>query len=122
MAVSVKNIKFKVAQLLRAERFILVCQTEKYVFKDGKPTGDKYHVATVTTAESCFEKIDDKLEGKGIDISNEALQTRNCNFDFVWVTFEGDEVKIYTDFKSGEQKVSAKAESIHLWVDEDVVI
>lgn len=66
-------------------------------------------VAEVTTAESGFEKISVKLEGKGIDITNEALATRNSNFDFVFVAFVDDTAKIYTDFKTGEQKIAAKA-------------
>lgn len=114
MAITVKNITFSIAQLLEAEKFILVSQSEKAVFKDGKPTDEKYTVAEVTTAESGFEKISVKLEGKGIDITNEALATRNSNFDFVFVAFVDDTAKIYTDFKTGEQKVSAKAKAIVL--------
>ena len=122
MAISVKNLNFTVAQLLGNNYQILVSQSEKPVFKDGKPTDEKYWVAEVTTAESGFEKISVKLEGKGIDITNEALATRNSKFDFVFVQFIDDSAKIYTDFKTGEQKVSAKANGIELYnnTDDDI--
>lgn len=119
MAINVKNIKLTVAQLLGKNYQILVSQSEKPVFKDGKPTDEKYWVAEVTTAESGFEKISVKLDGKGIDITNEALATRNSNFDFVFVTFVDDTAKIYTDFKTGEQKISAKAKAITLFTNDD---
>ena len=64
MAITVKNITFSIAQLLEAEKFILVSQSEKAVFKDGKPTDEKYTVAEVTTAESGFEKISVKPRAK----------------------------------------------------------
>lgn len=114
MAISVKNLNFTVSQLLRNNYQILVSQSEKPVFKDGKPTDEKYWVAEVTTAESGFEKILVKLEGKGIDITNEDLAVRNSKFDFVFVQFVADSAKIYTDFKTGEQRVSAKAKAIVL--------
>ena len=122
MAISVKNLNFTVAQLLGNNYQILVSQSEKPVFKDGKPTDEKYWVAEVTTAESGFEKISVKLEGKGIDITNEALATRNSAFDFVFVKFINDSAKIYTDFKTGEQKISAKAKAIELYnnTDDDI--
>lgn len=122
MAISVKNLNFTVAQLLGKNYQILVSQSEKPVFKDGKPTDEKYWVAEVTTAESGFEKISVKLEGKGIDITNEALATRNSTFDFVFVKFVDDTAKIYTDFKTGEQKISAKANGIELYnnTDDDI--
>lgn len=119
MAINVKNIKLTVAQLLGNNYQILVSQSEKPVFKDGKPTDEKYWVAEVTTAESGFEKISVKLEGKGIDISNEALATRNSAFDFVFVKFVDDTAKIYTDFKTAEQKISAKAKAITLFTNDD---
>lgn len=122
MAISVKNLNFKVSQLLRNNHLILVSQSEKPVFKDGKPTDEKYWTAEVTTADSGFEKITVKLEGKGLDISNEDLAIRNSKFDFVFVQFIEDSAKIYTDFKTGEQKVSAKAKAIVLCNgnDEDI--
>lgn len=122
MAINVKNIKLTVAQLLGNNYQILVSQSEKPVFKDGKPTDEKYWVAEVTTAESGFEKISVKLEGKGIDITNEALATRNSAFDFVFVKFVDDTAKIYTDFKTNEQKISAKANGIELYnnTDDDI--
>lgn len=122
MAISVKNLNFTVAQLLGNNYQILVWQSEKPVFKDGKPTDEKYWVAEVTTAESGFEKISVKLEGKGIDITNETLITRNSAFDFVFVKFINDSAKIYTDFKTGEQKICAKANGIELYnnTDDDI--
>lgn len=122
MGIKVNNLTFTVSQLLRNNHLILVSQSEKPVFKDGKPTDEKYWVAEVTTAESGFEKISVKLEGKGIDITNEALATRNSAFDFVFVKFVDDTAKIYTDFKTNEQKISAKANGIELYnnTDDDI--
>ena len=122
MALNLKNIDFTISQLLESEKAILVSQTEKAVFKDGKATDEKYTVAEVTTAESGVEKINVKLEGKGIDISNDELTERNCSLQFVFVKFIGDSAKIYTDFKTNEQKISAKAKAITLWnsTDDDI--
>lgn len=119
MAINVKNLKLTIEQLLGKGCFILVSQSEKPVFKDGKPTEEKYWTAEVTTADSGFEKITVKLEGKGLDISNEDLAIRNSKFDFVFVQFVEDSAKIYTDFKTGEQKVSAKAKAIVLYNSND---
>lgn len=114
MGIKVNNLIFTVSQLLRNNHLILVSQSEKPVFKDGKPTEEKYWTAEVTTADSGFEKITVKLEGKGLDISNEDLTVRNSKFNFVFVEFVEDSAKIYTDFKTGEQKVSARAKAIVL--------
>lgn len=122
MGIKVNNLNFTVSQLLRNNHLILVSQSEKPVFKDGKPTEEKYWTAEVTTADSGFEKISVKLEGKGLDISNEDLAIRNSKFDFVFVQFIDDSAKIYTDFKTGEQKISAKAKAIELYnnTDDDI--
>lgn len=114
MAFNVKNINFTLAQLLGNDKFILVSQAEKILFKNNVPTDERYSVAEVTTAESGFEKIAVKLEGKGLDVSNETLTSRNCNFDFLFVRFVGDSARFYPDFKTGEQKITAKAKAIEL--------
>lgn len=114
MGIKVNNLTFTVSQLLRNNHLILVSQSEKPVFKDGKPTEEKYWTTEVTTADSGFEKITVKLEGKGLDVTNEDLAIRNSKFDFVFVRFIDDSAKIYTDFKTGEQRVSAKAKAIVL--------
>lgn len=120
--IDITKLKLKLNQTLGAEKFILLAQTEKTVYDDGKPTEKKQVVATVTTPESLFEKIDVKLDGAGASITNDELKDRVENLDFVYVTFEDDEVKIYKDFSTNSNKISAKAKSIKPYLDDDMII
>ena len=120
--IDITKLKLKLNQTLGAEKFILLAQTEKTVYDDGKPTEKKQVVATITTPESLFEKIDVKLDGAGASITNDELKDRVENLDFVYVTFEDDEVKIYKDFSTNSNKISAKAKSIKPYLDDDMII
>ncbi|MBP3448218.1 MAG: hypothetical protein J6K51_04265 [Clostridia bacterium] len=120
MVIDLGKIKLTISQVLDAEKFILLAQTEKTVYDDGKPTDKKQIVATVTTAESLFEKVDVKLDGVALPITDEVLKERIEKFDFVYVSFEADEVRFYRDFTSGQNKVTAKAKSIQLYNDAEI--
>ena len=90
------------------------------MFEDGKPTERKQVVVTVTTVESLFEKVDVKLDGVALSITDEELKERIEKFDFVYVSFCDDEVKFYRDYSSGQNRVTAKAKSIHLYNDAEI--
>ena len=122
MVIDLGKIKLTISQVLDAKKFILLAQTEKTIFEEGKPTDKKHIVATVTTAESLFEKVDVKLDGAGLPITNDVLKERTKNLDFVYVLFENDEVKIYKDFSTNTNKISAKAKSILPYLDDDMII
>lgn len=120
MVIDLGKIKLAISQVLGAEKFILLSQTEKTIFEDGKPTDKKQIVATVTTAESLFEKVDVKLDGAGLPITNEVLKERTQNLDFIYTVFECDELRIYKDFATNTNKISAKAKSIQLYNDAEI--
>lgn len=122
MMIDLGKIKLTISQVLDAEKFILLAQTEKTIFSEGKPTDKKQIAATVTTAESLFEKLDVKLDGAGLPITNDVLKERTKNLDFVYVSFDDDEVKIYKDFSTNTNKISAKAKSIKPYLDDDMII
>ena len=114
MVIDLGKIKLTISQVLDAKKFVLLAQTEKTVYEDGKPTDKKQIVATVTTPESLFEKIDVKLDGAGLPLTNDVLKERTKNLDFVYVVFSGDSVKLYKDFNSGETRATARASSVSL--------
>ncbi len=120
--IDITKLKLKLNQILEAEKFILLALTEKTIFEDGKPTDKKQMVATVTTAESLFEKVDVKLDGVEVSITNDELKDRVKNLEFVFVTFEDDDIKIYKDFSTNSNKISAKAKSMKLYLDDDMII
>lgn len=122
MAFELRSMNFSISQLLESDKFILIEQVEKRKYADGKPTDELYTVAVVTTPQSGFEKISVKLDCKPLPISNNEIKEKNSNLDFVWVKFSGDKAKFYTDFKSGTQKVSARAETINFCDDLEVEI
>ncbi len=118
---NLSNLKLNLANVLSSDKFILVEQTEKTRFdKDGKPTSDTYVVADVTSIESGFEKISVRLEGSGLNLTNNEILESNTNLAFVYVDFVDDEVKLYTDFKTGEHKITAKAKSIRLIPNDEI--
>ena len=122
MVIDLGKIKLTLSQILEAEKFILLAQTEKTVYDEGKPTDKKIVVATICSAESLFEKVDVKLDGAGLSITNDVLKERTKNLDFVYVLFDNDEVKIYKDFSTNSNKISAKAKSIKPYLDDDMII
>lgn len=122
MAFELRTMIFFLSQLLESDKFILVEQLNKRKYIDGKATDETYAVAVVTSPQSGFEKISVKLNCDPLPISNDELKMRNSALNFVWVNFTGDQAKFYTDFKSGAQKVSARAESISFCDDLDMEI
>ena len=120
--IDITKLKLKLNQILETEKFILLALTEKTIFEDGKPTDKKQMVATVTTAESLFEKVDVKLDGVDVSITNDELKDKVKNLEFVFVTFEDDDIKIYKDFSTNSNKISAKAKSMKLYLDDDMII
>lgn len=120
--IDITKLKLKLNQILEAEKFILLALTEKTIFEDGKPTDKKQMVATVTTAESLFEKVDVKLDGVDVSITNDELKDKVKNLEFVFVTFEDDDIKIYKDFSTNSNKISARAKSIKPYLDDDMII
>ena len=107
----VQNIKFPISIILKTNHPILIEQAEKTLYENGQPTDKKYISAVVTSIESGFEKIAVKLDGPGINISNEEIAAANLAHNFVYVGFTGDEAKLYTD-RAGETRISAKASTI----------
>lgn len=114
------KIKLTLEQALGSNKIILLSQTEKAIYEDGKPTERKQVVVTVTTVESLFEKVDVKLDGVALPITDDVLKERIEKFDFVYVSFEDDEIRFYRDFSSGQNKVTAKAKSIQLYNDAEI--
>lgn len=119
--IDVTKLKLTLGQILGSEKFILLAINDRVVFRDKKPTDEKQAVATVTTAESLFEKVDVKLDSViGLSVTNEVLAERVKNFDFVYVNFSGDEVKVYRDYSSGQNRVTAKAKEMTLAEDSNI--
>jgi len=119
--IDVSKLKLKLSQVLSSDKFILLSQATKPVFENNKPTERNQIVATVTTVESLFEKVNVRLESSaGIEISNEVLAERVKNLDFVYVSFDQDEVKVYRDYSSGQNRVTAKAKSMELADDTSI--
>lgn len=116
----IKNLKFRLNQLMGDTKFILLEVKEKTVWADGKPTDAKISVATVTTAQSMFEKIDVKLASPPtFAITSETLRERVETLNFVYVTFVNDEATLYRDYATNKNKISARADSI-LLADVDI--
>lgn len=109
---AIRNLKVTLTVLLNSHKFMLVEQHEKVRYENGKATDKTYICATITTPESGFERVDVKLDGEGLKISNDELLARNNALTPVWVQFDGDECKLYQ--MNGETRVSAKAKSIRL--------
>ena len=113
--IDVTKLKLTLGQILGSENFILLALNERTLFEDRKPTDKKIMVATVTTAESLFERVDVKVDNIiGLSVTNEVLAERVKNLDFIFVSFSGDEVKVYRDYSSGQNRVTAKAKEMTL--------
>ena len=113
--IDVSKLKLTLAQVLGSEKLILLALNERTLFEDRKPTDKKIMVATVTAAESLFEKVDVKVDSViGLSITNEMIAERVKNLDFVYVNFSSDEVKVYRDYSSGQDRVTAKAKEMTL--------
>lgn len=113
--IDVTKLKLTLGQILGSDKFILLALNERTLFEDKKPTDKKIMVATVTAAESLFEKVDVKVDSViGLSITNEMLAERVKNLDFVYVNFSSDEVKVYRDYSSGQNRVTAKAKEMTL--------
>ena len=112
--IDITKLEFTISQMLKADRFILLKISEKTVYENGKATERKNPTLTITSVESLFEKIEVRLEKCNIDISNDALEKRTKDLNFVYVVFSGDSVKLYKDFNSGETRATARATSVSL--------
>lgn len=112
--IDITKLEFTISQMLKADRFILLKISEKTVYENGKATERKNPTLTITSVESLFEKIEVRLEKCNIDISNDALEKRTKDLNFVYVVFSGDSVKLYKDFNSGETRATARASSVSL--------
>jgi hypothetical protein len=92
---------------------ILVDYSPNIIYRDGKRTdevaGLKFEVCCLPT----FDVITVKAPTvKNFEISREELNQKNLARDFVWITFEGWNGQIYSDFRTGKIRISATAENV----------
>lgn len=115
----VKGIVMTMEQILGSDRAILAQIMDNYEYQNGKRTDKKIgHKYEVSCHCNNFEKIVVKVNNLiAFPITQEELNERNSQEDFVYVTFEGFEGKLWQD-SSRQIKISATAEKIIL-VGED---
>lgn len=110
----IAKIILLIAQLLGTSSPILVALDEKAVYRDGKPTEEKYTAVTVTSAESGFEKLTVKLATRPpFTFTNDEITAKNIAGDYIRVTFDGDSCRMWTD-KAGNVQISATAKSVRI--------
>lgn len=113
---NLRDIVMTDVQVMGSDRAILAQIIENFEYENGKKTdkknGYKYRVACYCKN---FEIITVKIDSlTPISITQSELEERNSQQDFVYVTFEGFEGKLWQD-SSKQVKISASANKIILF-------
>jgi len=106
------KIELQDIQALGSKEVILLEQKEVTIYEDKKPTDKKQKVCVVVCPSNEFNKVNVKIAGNLIDVSNEVIQKKNSTLDCIFVSFKNFKGSLYTDYKTNEIKVSASADEV----------
>lgn len=104
-----QNVTLTEKNLTTNDVFILKRVFPNQIYQDGKVAGvNGFKAATVTLPD--FQELVVKVKDKPMPtLSNEEIREKNSKADYVYVKFIKFEGKLWQDFRTKENKVSASA-------------